>query len=78
MKSQNHPNRGALSFCHSCGNHFCSECLVEGGDCYYYGPDVACQTKRRRLTRTARKPTRLPDLADGMHGAGYFDGGDWF
>ena len=37
-----HPDRRALSFCHSCGKHFCEECLIEGAE-YYYCQAQACQ-----------------------------------
>lgn len=38
----NHPDKQALSFCHACKRHFCSECLVEGSD-YYYCKNAECQ-----------------------------------
>jgi len=37
-----HPTRQALSFCHSCGRYFCSDCLVESEE-FYYCRDEACQ-----------------------------------
>lgn len=32
---KNHPNKKALSFCHSCKRHFCEDCLEEGNEYYY-------------------------------------------
>ncbi|GJQ60969.1 MAG: hypothetical protein SCALA702_00220 [Melioribacteraceae bacterium] len=32
---KNHPNRRALSFCHSCGEYFCEKCLNEGTQFYF-------------------------------------------
>ncbi len=37
-----HPEKEALSFCHTCGEYLCEDCLVEGKD-YYYCKRVACQ-----------------------------------
>ena len=42
-----HPTRKALSFCHSCGRSFCSDCLVEGEE-FYYCRDEACQNALRQ------------------------------
>lgn len=41
-----HPTRQALSFCHSCGRYFCSDCLV-GSEEFYYCKDETCQNKLR-------------------------------
>ena len=41
-----HPTRQALSFCHSCGRYFCSDCLVESDESYYCR-DESCQKKLR-------------------------------
>ena len=38
---KNHPNRKALSNCHSCGNWFCHECLEEGLQ-YYFCKKTKC------------------------------------
>jgi predicted Zn finger-like uncharacterized protein len=38
----NHPERGAYSVCHSCGNHYCPECLTETEE-YYYCKKHECQ-----------------------------------
>ena len=32
---KNHPNKKALSFCHTCGEYFCEKCLQVYGDYYY-------------------------------------------
>ena len=37
----NHPDRMALSFCHSCKRYFCADCLEEGSE-YYYCREKAC------------------------------------
>jgi len=50
-----HPTREALSSCHSCGRHFCSQCLVEGEE-FYYCKDQTCQDMLRQETvRTERQ-----------------------
>ena len=38
-----HPDRKSLAACHSCGRHFCEECLTEGKE-YYYCREEYCQT----------------------------------
>ena len=38
----NHPEKESQSFCHSCGRHFCSECLTSSAE-YYYCKDSSCQ-----------------------------------
>ena len=38
----NHPGKEALSSCHSCGRHFCADCLTEGLE-YYYCKNEKCQ-----------------------------------
>jgi ankyrin repeat protein len=48
-KCYNHPDRIALSFCHSCGRYFCEECLVEGIE-YYYCKAPECQAGERLLS----------------------------
>ena len=51
-----HPTRQALSFCHSCGRYFCSDCLVEGKD-FYYCMDETCRGGLRQETvRISREP----------------------
>ena len=37
-----HPDRKSLAACHSCGRHFCEECLTEGEE-YYYCKEEHCQ-----------------------------------
>ena len=39
---KNHPDTNALSLCHSCGDYFCQDCLIEGDE-YYYCKDNKCQ-----------------------------------
>lgn len=43
----NHPEKEALSFCHSCGKYFCNECLVEGNE-YYYCNSEKCQEELKK------------------------------
>ena len=38
----NHPEKEALSICHSCGKDFCKECLDEGKE-FYYCKNPECQ-----------------------------------
>ncbi len=42
-----HPDKRALSFCHSCGKYFCGACLTEGIE-YYYCRNSSCQQAQRR------------------------------
>jgi len=41
-KCYNHSNKDALSVCHACGSHFCSDCLTAGAE-YYYCDNAQCQ-----------------------------------
>ncbi len=41
-KCINHPERNAYSICHSCGRHFCEECLTSGNE-YYFCNSPECQ-----------------------------------
>ncbi len=40
----NHPERKAYSVCHSCGKHFCEDCLTAGAE-FYYCKSPECQQK---------------------------------
>jgi uncharacterized RDD family membrane protein YckC len=42
MKCPNHPDKEVLSFCHSCGEYFCRECLTDGKN-YYFCIKEECQ-----------------------------------
>ena len=61
-----HPDREALSFCHSCKRYLCKECLVEGSE-YYYCSDEACQeawkeeVEPERTRTAAASPTSEMD-----------------
>jgi predicted nucleic acid-binding Zn ribbon protein len=58
-----HPTRQALSFCHSCGRYFCSDCLVEGEE-FYYCKDEACQNGLRQETvRISKEPEKQAGTA---------------
>ena len=51
-KCYNHPERNALSLCHSCGRYFCSECLTEGTEYYYCHSEqcrVALQSELKKI-----------------------------
>ncbi|MGE5606224.1 MAG: B-box zinc finger protein [Bacteroidota bacterium] len=45
MKCKNHQDREALSYCHSCGEYFCRECLEDGEE-YYYCFEEECQNAK--------------------------------
>jgi hypothetical protein len=40
----NHPGRKTYSVCHSCGRHFCKDCLTAGPE-FYYCKSPECQQK---------------------------------
>jgi hypothetical protein len=56
-----HPTRQALSFCHSCGRYFCSDCLVESEE-FYYCRDETCQNEQRQ------EKVRIPSEPDEQAG----------
>ncbi len=43
---KNHQNKKALSFCHSCKEYFCEDCLEEGAD-YYYCKNDSCKNAKQ-------------------------------
>ena len=43
---RNHPDKKALSFCHSCKEYFCAACLEEGDE-YYYCQKEACKEAKQ-------------------------------
>ncbi len=43
-KCYNHPERNAYSLCHSCGRHFCEDCLTAGVE-FYYCNSAECQKR---------------------------------
>ena len=51
---KNHPDKMALSFCRSCGEYYCSDCLNEGLE-YYYCENEKCnktyiaESKKRNI-----------------------------
>ncbi len=49
-----HPERKSLAPCHSCGRHFCEECLTEGEE-YYYCREEHCQTLKVQETERLRR-----------------------
>lgn len=54
----NHPNKKALSICHSCGKPFCESCLVEGKE-FYFCKSPACQEMLKRESSLALLPSRI-------------------
>lgn len=42
-----HPASVASGTCHSCGKHFCKDCLVQGTE-YFYCTDAVCQDQMIR------------------------------
>lgn len=61
QQCHNHPDRRALSFCHSCNRFFCPECLTEGKE-YYYCLDSVCQIAlQRELSSTQAQQVQLSD-----------------
>jgi len=53
-KCTNHPQKNALSFCHSCGKYFCDTCLVEG-ERYYYCNNNSCQKIKTKEEKNIKK-----------------------
>jgi predicted Zn finger-like uncharacterized protein len=47
-KCVNHTKREAYSVCHNCGNHYCQDCLTEGGE-YYYCKKSECQEAKKNI-----------------------------
>ncbi|MHB8906898.1 MAG: hypothetical protein ACYC4T_02120 [Melioribacteraceae bacterium] len=43
----NHPQKKAISICHSCGQHYCELCLDAGNE-YYYCKKAECQELLRK------------------------------
>ena len=54
----NHPNKKALSVCHSCGKPYCESCLDEGRE-YYYCRNRKCQAVKESEASTAMLPARI-------------------
>jgi hypothetical protein len=46
----NHPFIKALSFCHSCRKHFCSDCLEEGVEYYYCKHESCIEARKQELS----------------------------
>ena len=60
----NHPEKKALSFCKSCKQHFCEDCLVEGAR-YYYCRAEDCMRKGAQEIDYADNPRFCPQcIAD--------------
>lgn len=53
----NHPTYEALSFCHSCKDWLCSECMVPGRNYYYCKkPDCLLELKKEQASFAGRCP----------------------
>lgn len=58
-KCTNHPEKNALSFCHSCNRSFCKDCLVEGPQ-YYYCKSEVCMKKYAQEIDYSKNPRFCP------------------
>ena len=56
----NHPEKRALSICHSCGKYFCDACLVEGEE-FYYCHDKECFPVKSKHEATISKKTKVDE-----------------
>ncbi len=54
----NHPDKKALSVCHSCGKPFCELCLDEGKE-FYFCKNPACHEMLKRESSMALLPSRM-------------------
>ena len=46
-RCHNHPDEESLSICHSCGESFCADCLIEGST-YYYCNQEGCRLEMQK------------------------------
>ncbi len=60
---KNHPDRQALSFCHSCEEYYCGPCLEEGGE-YYYCRRPGCQEALQKQRITPRRESAMEPILD--------------
>ena len=63
-KCSNHPDRESIAPCHSCGKHFCKDCLIEGKE-YFYCKEDKCQA-------FLKKENSLFEVTGGERTAGVF------
>lgn len=68
MRCPNHPEKDVLSFCHSCGEYLCRECLTDGEE-YYFCKKDTCQNAR--LTENGIQSDNLSKLTQN-HFAGFW------
>ena len=59
-KCKNHPEQDAISFCHSCGDSYCRECLIEGPE-YYYCKKEICKNKMQNDILSYSKVEHVKD-----------------
>ena len=60
---KNHPNKIALSLCHSCGEYFCSDCLNEGLEYYYCNKDECNKKFQKELSQKKIVETKSTKLS---------------
>ena len=61
----NHPEKRALSICHSCGKSFCADCLVEGEE-YYYCHDKQCLAVKSKDEATISDKTKVDEKREAL------------
>lgn len=54
----NHPEKGALSICHSCGKDYCESCLEEGKE-FYYCRKTECQELYKKEMPAGKLPAKI-------------------
>ena len=60
---RNHKDKIALSFCHSCGEYFCGECLSEGDEYYYCKQEKCDQIYCAELSKNGNISVKLKPLS---------------
>lgn len=54
----NHPEKEALSFCHSCGKYFCGYCLTEGKEYYYCNSEICQAEFKKEIENSISSPNK--------------------
>jgi hypothetical protein len=60
---KNHPDKAALSLCHSCGEYFCSDCLNEGHEYYYCNKDDCFSVFNKELLKKRKTKVKIVALS---------------
>ena len=55
-----HTDKNSLAPCHSCGKHYCEECLTEGVE-YYYCKKEQCQADKAREDSRFEVATKMDE-----------------